>query len=416
MRVRLFVSGILASFVFVFAVNAHLKAQLVRPKPSQQLRQGPVQNGVPPEAPVTALPVEKFKLLSPGTGWVSTGNRILMTTDNGTTWKDISPPPRHNPVDAALLHDGFEDVFFADAETGWVLYFNEGEDAEDTTFAVSCTADGGASWSEGKLPRWEGGRPPTGSGFVVFADKLHGWLNIDDSANTANTSSEIYFTTDGGKSWLPTKGSVDGAAQGMVAVTDKELWALGTEESGNELDVSRDGGNSFERVAIPAPKEIGPRHEPTFKLPVFLDPRNGYETVEYGGPSGSTNWTVLFETHDGGRTWKSDRLLSNFGYGEAAGAALVDDLWIIPSTPKNNSSPNLMKIPRSEEREIEPHNKRDYMACTASFITENEGWVNCSGVLNATTNGGATWADIRPYSRNGVHTSEPASPSTRRSK
>ena len=411
MRVLPSVSGLIASFVLVFATNASSQAPLTPPQRLQQLLQRPIQNSAPRQAPVIALPIDKFKLLSPGTGWVSTGSRILMTTDNGAHWKDISPPPRHNPVDAALLHDHFEDVFFFDAETGWALYFNQGEDAEDTTFAVSHTADGGATWTEGKLPRWEGGPPPTGSGNVVFADKLHGWLNIDDSANTINTGSEIYFTTDGGKTWLPTKGGVDGAAQGMVAVTSEEVWALGTEEIGNQLDVSRDGGNSFVEANPRAPSKFGPRYEPTYKLPVFLDSKNGYEAVEYRGPRGSTNWTVLFETHDGGHTWRVDRSLSNFGgYGEGDGAAIADDVWIIPSAPENNPSPTLTKIASSEEREIGPHKKRDYTACRASFVSENEGWVNCSGVLSATTNGGANWVDIRPHSRDGALTTDPVAP------
>ena len=54
--------------------------------------------------PVVALPIQKFKLLSSGTGWASTGDRLLSTTDNGAHWKDISPP---NPD-----HDSYADVFF----------------------------------------------------------------------------------------------------------------------------------------------------------------------------------------------------------------------------------------------------------------------------------------------------------------
>jgi len=145
-------SGIIASLVLLFAINARTQAQLAGPQRSP--RHG-IQDHAPREAPVTALPVGKFKLLSPGTGWVLAGDRVLLTTDSGAHWQDVPHPPH-----------GFGDVFFLDAKTAWVLG-NEGGGDRECKFNISSTVDGGGLaygaihdsghraglWSRTDLPR-----------------------------------------------------------------------------------------------------------------------------------------------------------------------------------------------------------------------------------------------------------------------
>jgi photosystem II stability/assembly factor-like uncharacterized protein len=338
---------------------------------------------------VKALQVEKFKLLSAGKGWVLAGGRILTTRDNGAHWKDISPP---NPG-----RDAIADVFFLDEKTGWVMFFNQSDLPENSSFSSIRTANGGASWMAGKLPAWKG-RPPTGSGLLIFADRLHGWMSIDNSANAANTSSALYASVDGGQTWRETRGGTEGALQAMTAVTGREIWALGTGEFSNELDVSRDGGNSFAKVELPAPKEVGPPYEPTYGLPKFENGQDGYIAVEYGGPSGSPEITVFFTTHNDGRSWSSDGKLSNFG-GETDGADVANGLWIIPFLSRGRQTPALIKVPPMEVGSLANRDKAEFTGCHASFVSKDEGWVNCEGNLSSTIDGGTTWTDILPCTR-----------------
>ena len=85
---------VLGAFALLFALHAGAQGALVRPQPAPP---GTSASGQPtPEQTakvlVQALHIENFKLLSSGTGWASTGSKLLRTTDNGAHWKDISPP------------------------------------------------------------------------------------------------------------------------------------------------------------------------------------------------------------------------------------------------------------------------------------------------------------------------------------
>ena len=88
----------IAAFALLACLYAGAQGVVVHPQPAPAGSSAPRQ--LAPEQiakmPVLALPIKDFKLLSSGTGWVSTGNRLLLTNDNGAHWKDISrpfPPP-----------------------------------------------------------------------------------------------------------------------------------------------------------------------------------------------------------------------------------------------------------------------------------------------------------------------------------
>lgn len=330
------------------------------------------------KASVRALPVKDFKLLSSGTGWVSTGNQLLFTTDNGAHWKDISPP---NPDQV-----GFDSVVFLDEKTAWVLSYVANTD-DDADFVISSTVNGGTTWDTTKIKIPLGdpahGAPElAGGGSIAFADKLHGWLLFRYQTGGAFNSAGLFATTDGGHTWHESKDN-PGFAGEIRAFPNGDVWVSGhpgVNEEGKieELVVNHQGINGFEDVSLPNLKEFGPEQEPTYSLPVFESKFHGYEAVTYLDSDGTKSIAVLFETEDGGRTWKADRKLSNPALSETVKTTVAGSTWILPFAPQG-SRPTLIKLNPNDKIAASDHKGNgDFRRCELSFITRDEGWMNCS--------------------------------------
>ena len=162
---------------------------------------------------------------------------------------------------------------------------------------------------------------------------------------------------------------------------------------------------------MPASPEAGPDPEPVYDLPFFSDQRTGFEQVIY--PTGNFKATlILFATHDSGRTWRPDRILSNLS--DISGSSILlstvaDDIWIFASAPPSGQPPLLKVLPGSGATDgAELH--LDRYACSLSFATADVGWEDCQGTLLSTLDGGATWTDITPHFRDGMLTTDPITP------
>lgn len=353
--------------------------------------------------PVVALQIKDFKLLSSGTGWTSNGNQLLFTLDNGAHWKDISP---HNPSQG-----GIDQVVFLDANTGWVLYSVMTWE-EDADFVVASTVDGGTNWTETriKIPLADpssGGPELGGNANFAFADQLHGWFLFDYRTGSAFSSAGLLATSDGGRTWHESNEN-PGFYGEISAYSSGDVWAV--DGDGQNLVVSRKGGNSFEDVSLPNPKEFGTERQPIYSQPAFEDNRHGYLAGTYPGINGAKSTAVLFETWDGGRTWKSDRILSNLTGREIVSTTVAGTSWILPFTPQG-AEPQIIKLNSSDKIKAPDHKSSgDFRSCNLSFKTPDEGWMNCSGHLTSTTDGGATWIAITPRVRNGKLTSDLVAP------
>lgn len=393
--------SVLALFTILFAVNAG--AQTVA-RPAGQLTPEQIA-----KMPVVALPIKDFKLLTSDTGWVSTGNRLLLTTDNGAHWKDISPPV---PAPSNPNESRFGEVFFLDTQTGWVISAGDlqesNSDSDETETVLSSTVDGGATWTAVILPRLKPLQKVGGVNFT-FADRLKGWLMIQHQSGPAFSFSSLYSTSDGGRTWHEAKGNPGFYGELLTSPTG-DIWASGGPDDNDEIAVSRDGGNSFEEISMDAPKEIAPAELPSYGLPVFNDGLSGYESVSYRGPGGSKSAAVLFATVDGGRTWKPDRILSNLVDAETVNYTVIGSTWIVPFAPQGTHA-TLMKL-RANDRLTAPVHRSsgDFRSCELSFSTSDEGWANCSGILSSTIDGGSNWTEIAPRIRNGVLTADPITP------
>ncbi len=199
----------------------------------------------------------------------------------------------------------------------------------------------------------------------------------------------------------------------ILAITDEDVWFAGGPDY--KLYVTHDGANTVQEVSLPVPNGIDPDDYSTYGLPVFTDNLTGYEEVTYTGAGDDKAAAALFSTNDGGRTWKQDRILANLAPGTAGdhpSSAIAGSKWIL-SFGGTKSERRLMKLaPKSGATDGANSDLKHYN-CDLSFITTDEGWMNCSGTLSATVDGGTTLTDITPRARNGsngVLTTDPIQP------
>jgi hypothetical protein len=118
----------------------------------------------------------------------------------------------------------------------------------------------------------------------------------------------------------------------------------------------------------------------------------------------------MFATQDGGRTWKQDRTLSNLVEDETVKSTVAGSIWMLPFAPQG-TQPKLVKLSPNDRIKAESHESNGaFNLCGLSFLTKDEGWMNCAGELSFTIDGGASWTSITPRIRNGALTQDPVTP------
>ncbi len=345
--------------------------------------------------------VTDMKLLAPGVGWAERGGRLYWTSDDGANWKDISPP-----LDTGERLDG---IFFLDSSRGWIAINHAAQDfSKQLQFDVALTSDAGKTWSRvtASIPL---DRLPTGTvagggaQATAFVDSLHGWISVAFGGETMNLRwTELMLTSDGGKTWKKAAGAPNALNAEMLLLSPSEGWLYGGEALEiNQLYVTRDGAHSWQEVAPDIP---GSMYSEVRGLPTFEDAKHGF--LEVVGPrregDNLRSTLALFKTSDGGRTWKSDRIVTNLddiSERQYSSSAVVNSDWIFAAA--SDHVPVLTKVAAgtSIDASISAAASRPAykMINQMSFATPTQGWVILGdGELMSTTDGGASWTTLTP--------------------
>ena len=192
----------------------------------------------PASAPTDRLPssyqLVAVDFVTPTTGWVVAELEphdfaVLHTTDAGETW-------RRQLAGSAGVTGEF--VRFFDPDHGVLVLL--GPQA-----ALYQTSDGGNHWNRQLLTQGEGN-----VWAADFVDPKHGWL-----LTQAPTEGEALLRTDdGGRSWADLGNPVmyEDWAYRVVFADPKDGW-LYSRSAGPYAYKSEDGGNTWRRLALPAP-------------------------------------------------------------------------------------------------------------------------------------------------------------------
>ena len=316
--------------------------------------------------------VGNMQSVAPRTGWAERGGRYYWTSDNGTNWRDITPPSslisESQVTSEGESYENLNDVFFADGHRGWALfslYDDPANPKEQPKFELAFTSDAGATWTKRQLAvppakDWQGselfgGDPELDkwAGQVVFADAEHGLITIN--AGSMHTYLSLMLTTsDGGKTWKQLRHAPAMVNAHALMVTPSDVWLFGGayslsgDGSAQGLYVTRDGGESWQlvynmEVGFATPKgiartDLGPATCYVMGVPKFENSKHGFLEVTCSTPQDvQVHYTkVLFATNDSGRTWKPDRVVANLNDYQSnlyGCSAVAGSEWIFAASP-----------------------------------------------------------------------------------
>jgi photosystem II stability/assembly factor-like uncharacterized protein len=330
--------------------------------------------------------------LTPRVGWASVGNsaRLLMTTDAGAHWRDVSPPMLKKKVVA--LANGVAGADFLSPSDFFVSVYESGS-AEYVPVFLLHTTDSGRKWTEvGSFPRG------AGTAWASFQNDRQGWVAVGNGAAGGAFTVTIYETTNGGAHWVMvsrsmslggTPGTPDDPSgcgdTGLVAqgtMRAPVLWLTGYRAIAPCVMESTDGGRRWGQARLPGTSAAtgGEAWPPVFSseskgalaawygtdhggvMAIYSTTNAGKTWAEHGSPAAApalvavvsaTTWfaaidRTVYRTTDGGTSWSTVRGSLNFGGTQASN--------------------------------------------TLDFVNTVDGWAVRAGTLWHTTDGGHMWA------------------------
>ena len=335
-------------------------------------------------------------------GWALTGQRLLITSDGGSTWRDRTPSGGSGSKPVNL-----KGIAFLDPQHGWVASAEGFTSTTDPSYGridVWRTTDGGQHWTRSQLPKavlnQVGEMLPDVQ--FDFLDAEHGFAFLSGNLAKGANDSDLFATSDGGRTWSADRPTGNGSLgiAGTVAFSTTGDGVIVNALHGRGIVVSRDGGRTWTDAAFAMP----PGSEGAqlfFDRPVFFDGTTGLVVVAFQTDSGTVH--RVYRTLDAGSSWSvAATLPTDFGF-----ALAFSDLrrWI-----GVNDSEVVRTVDGGQTWLHEPAVGLPAGAGSLQMADAGRGWAlvemnvcltfksNCSSRtgLYATTNGGSTWTQLWP--------------------
>jgi len=345
-----------------------------------------------PKPPVVSYqPLNAIWMINATTGWArTTTQKILHTSDGGTSWQDVTPP--YTAGSTTQFPSAFASL---GGSMAWVAV---SEKLPDGTIAgvVFRTSDGGHSWQQSTLSTSQ-----LGLSKVQFVNAQDGWVLSSPGGVAAGSEGEDLFrTTDGGQTWslvarAPGALPLQGIKSGMGWISSTTGWITGSIAIPNAVYLyrSQDGGVSWQPQALPSsfPAQAT---EP----PVFFSAREGLLPVIFSTPQGPS--FAVYATHDGGVTWSSSTPLSTISSVWDWDLLTMQQWWVVGA---NGSTLNVTSDGGQHWTAITPSANFQHIS-QLNFVSAQEGWAISTAspttpVLLKTMDGGQTWVQVSPGSQ-----------------
>ena len=297
-----------------------------------------------PSAPA----VSTIGLADPEVVWASSGTGLFVSTDDGTSWRTVTPPNladqdvagRMTGVDAV----GTSNLWVVLEDVIGLVPFSQSTDGSDRGEGIDRSTDGGRTWTFTPLPNC---LQRCGPIQLSFVDAEHGFATVSSSSGG---EPELFVTHDGGVTWSrasapPDLGSVviggPSAVPQLLFTSATEGWAVTgppvayrahITNFGGRLYRTTDGGSSWS-VAPGLPKGV------SFSLPTFVGPHDG--VVLGDATTTARRAPSVYVTDNGGMTWSRrslptlERVSDSAGFYDDGGSlasrfsAVSADQWLI---------------------------------------------------------------------------------------
>jgi photosystem II stability/assembly factor-like uncharacterized protein len=255
-----------------------------------------------------------LRMFDASTGWASTYNALLRTSDGGQHWKAVTPWQTASPWGHTAN--------FVTANVAWVL--QQSNPDKHLPVQIFSTQDGGRTWQSASLPdtmatATSGATYITASG-VFAADGQTAWAAVRATYSPPTNPDDIqvsfvhfWRTRDGGQQWTLALDTLPQQTPQQIP-PGGELWVsfptlqhgFMSEVQAQSILATTDAGQTWHRQQLPPIDQTAT--EPGTVLlgaPTFITPSDGILPVtafHRNGDGQSVN--VYYVTHDGGADWQ----------------------------------------------------------------------------------------------------------------
>ena len=240
-------------------------------------------------------------------GWAITDTGVVRTNDGGATWHDVTP--------SGVTKLGFGTTFyFLDSNHGWVV---SGDPSNSPSGTLYRTQDGGVTWQSGAVSFLMGN--------MVFVNASNGWMMSNLDVAVGSNAVAIFQTTDGGGTWKqtyindPTQPGaattlpLGGLKDGITPTDMKNAWVGGITYASGVIYLyqTQDGGQTWKQQSVPIPVGYEQAQFETVG-PQFVTAQNAFMPVHATNQYGML--MAVYYSHDGGTNWAlTPKLIPNGG-------------------------------------------------------------------------------------------------------
>jgi photosystem II stability/assembly factor-like uncharacterized protein len=330
-----------------------------------------------------------------------TPNGLVISTDGGNSWKEITPP--------GVAPSVIKGVVFEDAEHGWVAASSQPSGSVYATVIVYRTDDAGSSWQPTQVtqPSPELTDSVGAPAYLDFISASDGWLMLQLTSSSAFSIGQLFVTRDAGATWsretIPIGGEIS-------FIDDHDGWTAGG-PAGDQLFVTHDGGRTWspERPTLPGgvdPLNVG------YDIPTQMADGQTILPVTIDGPSSRLIWYI---SDDHGQSWTGHATADShqdlergqrFATGVSPAGALVAELGQDKQVDVANSRSTAHSHHAPQGLPLGP----DAAISRLTFADDEHGWALLQGsycakfkadchnysTLFTTTDAGADWTQLTP--------------------
>jgi photosystem II stability/assembly factor-like uncharacterized protein len=272
------------------------------------------------------LSIQVIRMVSLSTGWAigRAGDgldRILCTTDGGTTWTDVTPPEAQPDPEWPRRAEGS----FIDGQEAWVVFSGRIGDLGFSPTVVWRTQDAGSSWEPSRVVE-----PPAVAEWVEPValgsnPEGFGWLMTALGAGMSHQYVAIYTSLDSGVTWTRvldpySDQPVQSCPKTGMAFAGTSLGWMTRDCAGlidrPTIEITHDGGVTWGPLDVTAPEAMPDgfaypfmctphslRLSSTLEGSFGISCREYLETPTAAGENMADGPNALYRTHDGGVTW-----------------------------------------------------------------------------------------------------------------